>query len=331
MSASRSAALILVPGLLLLMGTVGFHQLEGWSLFDAFYATAITLATVGYGDLAPVTPAGRLFAVFLVLGGVFTLFYAASESIRLVVSGEIQQQRRRQQMQRELERLSNHLIVCGFGRMGRLVCQEFAKKKLAFVLIEQQAELLEEFQVPHGIPLHGDATSDEVLRRAGIDRARALVTVAASDADNLYITMSARLLNEKLFIVARASEPGSDQKLLRAGANRVVSPYQIGGARVAHAVLRPTVVDFIELATKTEHFDLQIEEACITDRSPLAGKTLADSKLRQDLGVIIVAVKKVSGKMVFNPAPNALLEPGDILIAIGDRDHLDRLDQLASG
>src|SRR5207302_5399931 len=185
----------------------------------------------------------------------------------------------------------------GYGRMGKLVCQEFSSAGLHFVVIDRHSQVLEEFSLPHGFPLHGDATSDEILKKAGIDRARALVTVAASDADNLYITMSARLLSEKLYIVARVEEPGSEQKLARAGANRVVSPYQIGGSRVAQAVLRPTVVDFIELATRTEHIDLQLEETNVAAGSPLAGASLKDSRLRADLKVIIVAIKKKGGHM----------------------------------
>jgi voltage-gated potassium channel len=168
-----------------------------------------------------------------------------------------------------------------------------------------------------------------VLRHAGIERARAIVTVVASDADNLYTTMSARLLNDKLFIVARAADGHSEKKLLRAGANRVVSPYRIGGNRVAQAVLRPTVMDFLELATQTEHVELQIEETRIAANSPLVGATLQDSRLRKDLGIIIVAIKKPSGRMHFNPAPDTALEVDDILIAMGDRQQLDRLDALA--
>jgi voltage-gated potassium channel len=317
--------------LLLLIGTVGYHLLEGLSYFESLYLTVITLSTVGYGDFKPVTDQGRIFTMALILGGVFNFLYAVTEIIRAVVSGEVQDVLGRQQMERNLAALHNHLIVCGFGRMGRLVCREFAKQKTPFVVIEREEELLEDFNIPPGIPLHGDATSDEVLKRAGIERARALVTVAASDADNLYITMSARLLNENLFIVARAEDAGSDQKLRRAGANRVVSPYRIGGTRVAQAVLRPTVVDFLELATETEHVDLQIEETQIVASSALAGSTLKDSRLRQDLGVIIVAIKKNTGQMVFNPPHDATLEVGDILIAIGDREHLVRLEALAKG
>jgi voltage-gated potassium channel len=327
----RFLGALLTPLLLVFVGTIGYHLIEGWDLFDSLYMTVITLTTVGFGEVHPLSQLGRVFTMLLSLGGVFMLFYAATEAIRFIVGGEIQDLLGRQRMERSLAEASNHIIICGFGRMGRLVCQEFSTEGLPFVVIERHADLLEGFQVPHGIPLHGDATSDEVLKRAGLERARALVTVAASDADNLYITMSARLLNERLFIVARAEDGGSGQKLLRAGANRVVSPYQIGGSRLAQAVLRPTVVDFIELATRTEHFDLQIEESQLSAQSQLTGTTLSDSRLRQDLGVIIVAIKKASGKMVFNPASEVTLEAGDILIAIGDRQHLDQLDLLAAG
>jgi voltage-gated potassium channel len=320
---------LLVPTALLLIGTLGYHFFEGISYFDSLYLTVITVTTVGYGDLYPHTAPGKVFTILLLLGGVFTLFYAVTAIIRAVVSGEVQDILGRQHMERSLAALRDHLIVCGYGRMGRLVCHEFSKQGMPFVVIDNNAELLEGFALEHGIALHGDATMDEVLRRAGIGRAKTLVTVAASDADNLYITMSARLLNEKLFIVARAEEAASEPKLVRAGANRVVSPYQIGGVRVAQAVLRPTVVDFIELATKTEHFDLQIEETQIAADSPLTGATLKDSRLRQDLGVIIVAIKRASGQMVFNPPPETALAAGDILIAIGDRQHLDRLEGLA--
>jgi voltage-gated potassium channel len=183
----------------------------------------------------------------------------------------------------------------------------------------------------YGLFLAGDSTSDKVLKLAGVERARALVTVVGSDADNLYITMSARLLNDKLFIVARAEDDQAEAKLQRAGANRVVSPYAIGGARVAHAVLRPTVMDFIELATRSEHLELQMEESLIAPRSKLAGTTIQESQMRQELGIIIVAIKKAKGDMVFNPPSDARMEAGDILITLGHREQLNRLELLASG
>lgn len=325
----RLVRLLVILASLVSAGTLGYMCIEGWHWFDSLYMTVITLSTIGYGETHPLSQYGRLFTICLILGGVFTFLYASTEAIRTIVSGEMQDLLGKQRMERHLATLQNHLIVCGFGRMGRLVCKEFETQEIEFVVVDRLESAVAEFSLTHGVPLVGDATSDDVLRHAGIDRARALVTVVASDADNLYTTMSARLLNDKLFIVARAEDAHSEQKLLRAGANRVVSPYRIGGSRVAQAVLRPTVMDFLELATQTEHVELQIEETRIAAKSPLVGSTLQDSRLRKDLGIIIVAIKKTSGRMHFNPAPETTLEVGDILIAMGDRQQLDRLDVLA--
>ena len=233
-------------------------------------------------------------------------------------------------MERTLGGLRDHIIVCGFGRMGRLVCQEFSSLGLPFVIVDRQQPILEGFSMKHGIPVVGDATSDELLRRVGVERARFLVTVAASDADNLFITMSARLMSEKLFIVARAEEDHSGPKLLRAGANKVVSPYVLGGHRVAQAVLRPAVVDFLELATRRDFIDLQIEETVIGTGSPLAGVALKDTKIRQDLGIIIVAIRKPDGTMQFNPPHDTVIAAGDLLITLGRPEQLDKLARMAN-
>lgn len=326
---NRLVLIIVLPILLMLIGTTGFHYLEDISWFDSLYVTVISLTTIGYGDIAPKTFEGRLFTMALVLTGVFTLFYVGGAVVGAIVSGELAFYLGKQQMERTLATLHDHLIVCGFGRMGRLVCREFSQNKLPFVIIDQDSKMLGDFQISHGIPLVGDATSDEVLKHAGIERARALVTVMASDAENLYTTMSARLLNSRLFIVARVEEAQSEQKLLRAGANRVVSPYVIGGNRVAQAVLRPTVMDFIELATSTEHLELQLEETRITAFSPLVGADLRSPLLKSDMKIMIVAIKKGDGKMHFNPTPETPIQVGDILVAIGRRDHLEKLDALA--
>jgi voltage-gated potassium channel len=325
----RLLLMLAVPTLLMVVGSLGYHFIEGRPYFDSLYFTVITLTTVGYGDIVPETRAGRVFTIFLALGGIFALFYVAGEMIRLVVSGEVQTVLGRRRMEQNLSEMTGHLIVCGFGRMGRLVCKEFAAQRLPFVVIDRDEKLLEGFPFENAVPMHGDATSDEVLRHAGIDRARALVTVLASDADNLYITMSARLLNDKLFIVARAEGEPAEKKLQRAGASRVVSPYTIGGSRMAQAVLRPAVVDFIELATRTEHLDLQIEETLIAAGSRLANRSLEESRVRREMGVIIVAIKKAAGHMVFNPPGDAVMAPGDLLITLGNRNQLDQLDQMA--
>jgi voltage-gated potassium channel len=327
----RFLILALIPLLLVLVGTIGYTVIEQprYSLFDALYMTVITLSTIGYMEVHELSTAGRAFTMLLILGGVFTLFYTATEIVRGIVSGEVQDILGRQRMERSLAQLENHVIVCGHGRVGKLVCQEFSQHDTPFVTVDVSAERLADFHMPHGIALVGDATSDEVLRHAGVERAKALVTVMASDADNLYTTMSGRLLNKEIYIVARVEQPDSEIKLRRGGANRVVSPYLIGGHRLAHAVLRPAVVDFIELATRQEHVDLQLEEMRIAGSSPLAGSNLRDSGIRADLKVIIVAVKKPDGKMLFNPDPELKLEPADVLVAIGPREQLDRLDELA--
>jgi voltage-gated potassium channel len=322
---------VAVVATLLALGTAGYQTVEGWGWFDALYMTAITITTVGFLEVHPMSAGGRVFTMALALGGVFTAFYAAAEFIRAVVTGEIQAVLGRQRMESRLEKLSGHFVVCGLGRMGRLVAEEFSSAGLPFVIVDREPKVLAGFDLPHGIPLVGDATADDVLRHAGVERARALVTAAASDADNLFITMSARLINERLFIVARAEGEGAEVKLRRAGASRVVSPYNIGGHRVAQAVLRPNAMDFIELATRAGHLELQIEEVEVRAGSPLVGRSLKASPIRSELGIIIVAIKKPGGKMAFNPSPDTELEAGDLLITLGHRQQLDRLEGMAAG
>jgi voltage-gated potassium channel len=318
-----------VPVLLVILGTVGYCLIEHWSLADSMYMTVITVTTVGFFEVHPLSAAGRAFTMLLAMGGVFTLFYAATAVIQAVVSGEVEGVMARKRMQRSLADLTDHIIVCGFGRMGRLVCHEFSAMGMPFVLVDRQPALLEGFDMPHGLAVVGDATSDELLKRVGVERARTLVTLAASDADNLFITMSARLLSEKLYIVARAEEDDAEVKLRRAGASRVVSPYRIGGQRVAQAVLRPAVMDFVELATRHDSMDLQIEEVVIAPGSALSNTSLRDSRLRQELGLIIVAIRKGGGRMVFNPPPEEQIQEGDLLIALGHPSQLEKLEKMS--
>jgi voltage-gated potassium channel len=320
---------LVVLFLLLVSGTLGYRLVGGWHWLDALYMTVITITTVGFHEVQPLGPAGRLFTMGLALGGVFTAFYAAAAFIRAVVTGEIRTVFGRQRMESQLAQLNNHLVVCGFGRMGKLVCEEFSAARLPFVVIDRDPKILEDFSMPYGIPLSGDATADEVLKQAGVDRARALVSAAASDAENLYIAMSARFINEGLLIVARAESEGSERKLKRAGATRVIAPYAIGGHRVAQAVLRPNAMDFIELATRTAHLELQIEETKLHAGSTLVGQSLKTSPVKSELGIIIVAIKKPDGKMLYNPTPETVLDAGDVLITLGHRQQLDRLETMA--
>ena len=323
----RILAMLLFPFILVLVGTVGFYVIElpTYSLFDSLYMTITTLTTVGYGEVHTLSTSGRVFNIFLLLGGVFTLFFVSGEILRMVVSGELQDYMGERYMNRALAELHDHVIVCGYGRIGTIICEEFSKGGQPYVIIDQDRELLQTFEKPHGVLLVGDATLDDVLKKAGINRAKALITVLGTDSENLFITMSARLLNEKLFIVARAEVDLVEVKLRRAGANRVVSPHTIGGFRMAHAILRPTVVDFLEMATKVEHIDLQIGETLIEQGSKLDGLSLLKSRVRQDLDVIIVAIKKPNGPMLYNPPGNAIVNHGDVLIALGHGQQLEQL------
>ncbi|MCX5661542.1 MAG: potassium channel protein [Planctomycetota bacterium] len=327
----RVLMLWLVPVALVVVGTIGYRVIEAgrYDLFDSLYMTIVTLSTIGYGETHELSRAGRVFTIFLILSGVSAFFYSVTEIARSVVGGEMANMLGKRKMERTLATLKDHIIVCGYGRMGRLVCREFARNHRPFVVIDINEADLRDFECENGIKLVGDATSDDVLRHAGIERAHSLVTVMSSDADNLFTTLSARLLNPKVVIVARVEEMQSGQKLIRAGANRVVSPYEIGGQRVAQAVIKPTVVDFIDLTSQSEHIALQMEERRVEANSALAGSTLDDSRLHAEHHLMIVAIKKPTGQMVFNPPVETVFEVGDILIAIGHRDHLGALDKLA--
>lgn len=326
----RLLVLALIPLVLLALGTLGYRVVEGpsWTVLDALYMTAITLTTVGFGEVHPLSPGGKVFTIVLCLVGVATITYAATEFLRVILTGELNALLGKQRMERGLADLKDHLIVCGYGRMGRQVCREFDAAKLPYVVIDRDDRRLTEF-IGEGFYVPGDATDDDTLKNAGVERARGLITLAATDADNLYVALSARLLNDKLLIVARAETAAAEAKLRRVGANHVILPYVLGGARVAQAVMRPTVMDFIELATRADYLELQIEEIRLGPGSRLIGRTLAQTNLRHDLGVIVVAIKRAAGEMVSNPHGDALLEADDTLICLGHRQQLDELERMA--
>ncbi len=324
---------LVVAAALLGVGTVGYRWIEGphWSYFDGFYFTAITLTTIGYGETHELKTAGRVFTVILAYSGIFTLAYLASELVRAAVTGELRAAIGRQVMDDQLNTLSGHTVVCGFGRMGRIVCAELERQRKPFVVVDESAERLADLTFAHGLPVHGDATVDEVLRKAGVDRAKALITVVGSDAGNLYITLSARILNPKLMIVARAEEEEAEVKLRKVGANKVISPYLAGGHRAVQAVLRPTVLHFMEMATRPEFLDLQIEEVRVAAGSALAGHALRQTRIHADLGVMVVGILRPGGELLYNPQGETVIEPDAVLIALGQRRQLDQLERLAGG
>ncbi len=321
---------LLVILLLIVVGTAGYMTIEGWHFLDALYMTVITVATVGFQEVHPLSDAGRVFTLVLVVVGVTILGYTVSKLAQSMFEGQFQRFLGRQKVEKTIDALKGHYIVCGYGRIGSLICKEFAAKPLPFVVVENHPAVIEKLEGDGHLWLRGNATEDETLLQAGIKRAKGLVSVVTSDTENVYITLTARGLNPDLFILARAGEEGSDVKLTRAGANKVISPYHIGGSRMAQAILRPNVVDFIEIAMGRGHIDLQMEEVFIPQQSPFGGRNLLDTGLRRDTGVIIVGIKKATGKMVFNPDSQSMIDCGDTLIVLGQPASIATLEGLVA-
>ncbi len=326
-SVRRGVALLF---LVLLIGTIWFSVMEGFTPLDALYMTVITVSTVGFKEVHQLDASGQLFVVFLIISGLTVMTYTLGAVGRVVIEGSIQRYLGRQRMMREVENLKDHYLVCGHGRMGQILCEELKREGVDFVVIEGNPEVAEKLIEIGYLVVEGDATEDKVLEKAGVARAKGLVAVVSNNVDNLYITLSAREMSRKenpgLYILSRATDPSASEKITRAGADRVISPYAIGGMRIVQALLRPAVYDFVDVATQTSGLDLMFEELKVSEKSGLDGVAIKDSGIRQSFDVIVIAIKKPSGRMVFNPGPDVIMQVGDMLIVLGDRDQLNRLE-----
>jgi len=311
------------------IGTVGYTLIEGWSLFDSLYMTVITLATVGFREVHDMSRQGMGFTILLIIFGAGIIAYAVGSVAQFMVEGHLRRILGRRKVEKQIDSLTGHYVICGFGRIGAIICRELQAKPIPFVVVEQETRLCEKLDHEGFLYVQGNATDDDALIAAGIMRAKGLITVVTSDTDNVYITLTARGLNPDLFILARASEEGSEKKLLRAGASKVISPYTIGGTRMAQAILRPSVMDFIEIATARQNIELQLEEIRIQKSSQLVNTTLIDSGIRKDLGLIIVGILKPDGQMVFNPSSDTMIREGDILIALGQQAAIVNLERIS--
>ncbi|OGP54858.1 MAG: potassium transporter TrkA [Deltaproteobacteria bacterium RBG_13_52_11b] len=312
---------------LIAAGTLGYMVVEGWRLLDAIYMTVTTITTVGFREIHPLSKGGIVFTIFLIVGGVGTMLYALSAGARVILEGELKEIYRRKKLEKKIRELSDHYIVCGYGRMGRIIVRELREERVRCVVIEKTPSPTEENE--DILMLVGDSTRDTVLKAAGIEKARGLISVLPSDAENLFVVLSARGLNPDLLIVARAVEEDAEQKLLRAGASKVISPFHIGGLRMAHTVLKPTVVDFIEFTTRSGNIELQMQEITVQQGSELIGLTLEACGMGRDLGVIIVAIKQSMGDTKFNPTYRSMLKAGDTLIALGEKSKLSVIEEMA--
>ena len=315
--------------LVIAIGTVGYHYIEGWTWFDGFYMVVTTLTTIGYQEVHPLSHAGRVFNVFIILSGVSLLLLGVGLLSQALLEFELQSFFGRRRMERDIERLNGHFIICGMGRVGRKVARELARKPVPFVLIDNSETKRQRFAHENWLVIAGDATLETTLRDARIEHARGLIAATTTDATNLYIVLTARGLNPHLKIIARASEDAAEKHLLTAGADSVVSPYAFAGQRIAQSLLRPHVVTFLDTATTHLGMDLEIGEIHITPDSTFAGKTLESSRIRQERGVIVLAIKR-SETMRFNPPPDERIEPGDCLIAMGEPAQLRELEHTAA-
>ncbi len=316
--------------LVLLLGVFWYTAMEDLSLLDATYMTVVTISTVGFKEVQPLDTSGRIFTLILIIAGLTVMTYTLGAVGRVVIEGSIQRYLGRQRMMREVEKLKNHYMVCGHGRMGAILCEELQREGVDFVVIEGDPLVAEKLVEKGYLVVGGDATEDAVLDKAGVGRAKGLVAVVSNNVDNLYITLSARQMsrqdNPGLYILSRATDKSASEKITRAGADRVISPYAIGGMRIVQALLRPTVYDFVDVATQSSGMDLMFEELTISEGSKLDGMAIRDSGIRQDYDVIVIAIKKPSGRMVFNPGPEIVMQVGDQLIVLGDRNQMKRLE-----
>ncbi|MDA8141544.1 MAG: potassium channel protein [Desulfobacteraceae bacterium] len=313
--------------LLIVAGTVGYMLIEGWNFLDSFFMTITTLATVGYGEVHPLTPWGRIFSIVLIVLGVGFFFYVGGAVIQFMLEGRVRALLGRRRLDRKLARLKNHYIVCGCGRIGKVICEKLQRENFDLVVIDKNPSLIETLEAMKLAYLCGDAGDEALLLKAGIQQAKALVAALATDTENVFLVLTARQLAPKIKIIARAGTEAAKSKLKTAGADIVEAPYENGAYTMAQRIIRPTVTNFLDLAFATHrHKDIQMEEIPVTSKSTLHGLMLKDSGIRQKYNLIIIAIKKEDDQMLFNPSYEAKLSAGDTVIAVGEPGSLKRLE-----
>jgi voltage-gated potassium channel len=307
-------------------GTLGYMVIERWGVWDAFYMTVTTVATVGYREVHELSRVGQVFTVLLIFSGVGTALYTFTLVATAIVEGGLPARLRLRRQARMLEQITDHFIVCGFGRIGGIIAREFDRQHVPFVVIERDAARVQQAIDRGYLAIAADASQEDILRAAGIARARGLIAAVGTDAENVYAVLTARVLRPDLFILGRAEGEDSARKLRHAGADRVISPYQIGGQQIAQTAIRPAVVDFVELATSSENLELAMEEITINNPSTLVNRSILEANIRQRFGVIVVAIQRKNRNMEFNPEPDTKICEGDKLVVLGRGDSLRLLE-----
>jgi voltage-gated potassium channel len=308
------------------VGTIGYMLIEEQTFINAFYMTAITVTTVGFREAFPLSPEGQAFTVLLAFGGVSVILLIASEFARTIIDTDISRMIGLRRDLTMIKKMRDHIVVCGYGRMGRAVVEVLRERKIDFAVVELDSDRFNELSEAHLPAVRGDATNENVLRDAGIDRAKTLIACLADDAHNVYSVLIARQLNPSITVIARAVEDGAEQRLKLAGANRVLNPYRDGGTRLALTALKPNVADFLEASLMGSSVDFELAEVVVHPSSDLVGKTLAGAEVRQRFGIIVVALKN-SERSIFNPGPEERIEAGDVLVALGPLQALERVEK----
>jgi voltage-gated potassium channel len=324
---NQARIIISLATLVILCGVIGYMWIERMPLLDALYMTVITLTTVGFREVGSPSDAGKVFTVVLITCGVGTWAYAFGSMFRLVVEGELRNYFHHRRMEKMIGSLKNHFVVCGFGRIGMLVCRQLEAEKIPFVVVEKNPARTEELEKREYMHIEGDAAMEEALLAAGIREARGMISVLGTDASNVYAVLTAKHMNPELKIVCRSEDEEAEDKMMKAGADRVISPYRIGGLSLASAALRPNVLDFLDLVTSRKELELGIEEVPVLPGSSLAGKTIVGSKVRERFDTIIVACRTPDEVMIFNPPADHVINEGDVLIALGKPDCLVNLEK----
>jgi len=314
--------------LVIISGTLGYHFIEGWSLLDSLYMTIISITTVGFSEVAPLSNLGKMFTILLLLSGIGIAAYAFGTGVKFIIEGQIRLLRGQSRMQKKIQSLKGHHIVCGYSRLGTIVVKEFLELGEQVLVLDRDPthlEELEELEVPLIV---GNADEDEFLKKAKIDTAKTLLSLLPNDADNVYVTLCARDLNPEIKITARTDDEDGERRLRRAGATEIISPYRVSGNKVVQRILRPHVSDFLELATSPVGLQLGIEEVKVPENSKIAGKTLQESDLRKKTGAVIAASILKDGTMAYNPGGESILEPGSTLVVLGEKKALERLSSM---